>query len=159
MADFAITSNGGNQLLRYLEKLEPKLVKKDLRKATRAAAKAILPDVKRLVPRGETKRLLKSLKVRAAKGNKGQRLPRHIVGHSVVSSANLFVGDTFYAGVLEFGTKPRRSKKTGAYRGRVPETSFLRKALHKNRKEIKTIVKRELIKGLNETARQAGMPR
>lgn len=153
-----IQQTGNTQLLKYLETLPKKLVKRDLRLATRDTAKEILlVEAKRLAPQGETRRVVKSLTVRVAKGNAEKRLPRHIVGHSVTTRDKLFTGDTFYAGFLEFGTKERRTK-VGESRGSGPEIKFLRNALYNNIGRITRSVREKLIRYLNETARQAGMP-
>ena len=52
------------------------------------------------------------------------------MGHGVYVGEGLFKGDQFYAGFLEFGTKPRQTK-SGANRGRIDEQkwAFLRPAL------------------------------
>ena len=157
----SVTQTGDKELIRYFNTLPKKLIKKDLRVATRNAAKRIaLPEARRGVPDGPdaTGKAERSLTVRVAKGNKGGRLPRHIVGHSVTTRESLFTGEDFYVGFLEFGTAERQTK-SGANRGSVQEYKFLRDSINNNTIRISQSVRKDLIAGLNETARQSGMPR
>lgn len=165
-ANFTLT--GDKKLDRTLKEMEPKLAKKGIRKATRAAAKVVLADAKRRAPRGDTGKLERSLGVRTAKGGRGKRLRRGTIGHAVVTREGLFSGEAFYGGFLEFGTKNRRTKRgriggTGAIsqdamnRGRIAqgEFSFIRPALYGNERLIRWMFKRTLAKAINDIAREA----
>jgi len=147
----SVIVTGDKSLDRALATLEPKLQEKGIRKATRAAAKNVLDDVRRRVPKGKTLALQKSLKVRTARRGNGKRFPRHVMGHAVSTREGLFAGRTFYGGFLEFGTKPRKTK-SGANRGIVEEVKFLRGSFYDNRTATKEIFRRELKKALRQIA-------
>ena len=126
----SLNTTGIRELDRVLDKLEPKLRNQALRKATREVAKVSQSLAKQDAPH-ETGQLEQSLKVRTAKKkdlsralNTSYRSLRTIVGHTVET------GEAFYAVMVEFGTRQRRTR-SGANRGRIPANtySFLRPAL------------------------------
>lgn len=125
------------------------LQKKALRKATRAVAKMVLAEAKAEV-RHDTGFLERSLKVKAKK--RSRKYPQ-TVGLTVGFEDDLFKGDTYYAGFLEFGTEPRQTKKTKtpANRGRIEEGKFdfLRAALWSYPEKKQAIFRDELIKWMN----------
>lgn len=91
------------------------------RKGTRAAAKVALEMAISLAPH-LTGALEKSLKVRAMK--RSRRADRRWdVGHTIITGDEFFTGEQFYAGFVEFGTKPRQTKQ-GADRGSIPKGQF-----------------------------------
>lgn len=149
----AVIITGDKKLDRALRSLPAKLQKKGVRKATRESAKTVLADAKRGIAH-ESGRLEKSLTVRTAKGRGGKRLARGTIGHAVATREGLFQGDAFYGGFIEFGTKPRQTKK-GESRGRVEEDSFLRRALYGNQRLVNWVFKRNLGAALRQIANEA----
>lgn len=128
---------GDKALMRSFKGLTPALQRKALRPATREVAKAAKAHAAAHAPE-DTGAMVASLKVRTAAtrrtGKGGRRVTirkfKDMVGHGVYVGEGLFRGDQFYAGFIEFGTKPRQTK-SGANRGRIDEqdTAFLRPAL------------------------------
>ena len=66
----------------------------------------------------------------------------------------MFQGDEFYGGFIEFGTQPRYTA-SGQARGQVEPESFMRWALYGNEQRIKQIFRRELLRAVQEIAREA----
>lgn len=108
--------------------------KKALRPATRTVSKMVLEQARAEVPE-DTGRLLSELQIKAKKRSK--RYP-HTVGMTVGFRDDLFKGDTYYAGFMEFGTEPRYHKVRvvaqsvrARYTGKIDSTrfAFLRPAL------------------------------
>ena len=118
--------------------------KKALRPAARTVAKMVLEQARAEVPE-DTGLLRSELRIKAKKRTK--RYP-HTIGMTVGFRDDLFRGDTFYAGMMEFGTKDRYQKykskgsrwraakrdllmAKGRYTGKIDDTrfSFLRPAL------------------------------
>lgn len=97
--DFGIKMTGFKKLDRQLRKLPGPMAKKALRKGLRAGAKIIQAEAKVRVPK-VTGALRKSIRVRAARKRRGT------VGVTVTTGQkdNAFVGDTYYGGMVEFGT-------------------------------------------------------
>ncbi len=118
-----IILTGDKQVDRMLATLEPKLQKKAIRKGTREGAKIVLQRAKQLVPVDEGT-LLRSMSVRTAKREGGQRLPRGTMGHSVQHVQRKGKGDPFYAHFVEFGTVKWEGHK------------YIRKALYDSRDQI-----------------------
>lgn len=135
---------GVEELDKLFMALPESMQKKALRPAARTVAKMVLVQAKAEVPE-DTGRLLSELRVKAKK-----RTRRHpyTVGVTVGFADDLFKGDTFYAGFMEFGTRKRYHKlknnktriqklknavlmRKGKYVGEIDETrySFLRPAL------------------------------
>lgn len=129
-----VVITGDKELDRKLAKLEPKLQKKLSRQATRKAAKDIvLPAAQAAVP-ANTGELEDSLKVRAVTRS------RNRIGHMVVAGDGFFVGDQFYGGFIEFGTKTRATR-AGHSRGRVMpgQHAFLRPAVYDNEVRVRKL--------------------
>lgn len=121
-----------------LAELEPKLQNQALKPAIREAAKDIvLPLVKSRVP-VKTGTLRRLLTVRTAKGKADKRLPRGTFGSAVTfrtanKSGNLFSGETFYGGIIEFGTKKHRTHPTH----RIRPHRYLRSSLYDSELRIR----------------------
>lgn len=113
----------------FLKELPRGMRRKALRKAVRQVAKFTRELAVAEAPE-DTGQLVKAIKVRAAKRSRAKRW-KEFVGVSVEIGEGLFQGDTFYAGMLEFGTKQRKTKGSGANRGMIEPNrfSFLRPAL------------------------------
>lgn len=129
--------SGLNDLLDRLDSLKnPTETRAALRSGIRAGATVILKRAKALAP-VDTGRLRKSLKVKAIK--RSRRFPGrvgYVIGTS--SSDRLFVGDQFYAGMIEYGTS------------KMAPNSFLRPAFDFSKeaaiKAVRERVSREVIK-------------
>ena len=103
----------GKEVQRIYQKLQqyPKKIGNKLAsKAGRSAAKVLAKKVKELVP-VDSGDLEDSIKVRAAKGRRDGAK-----GAMVITGKGFFKGDTYYGGMIEYGTK------------RMPNQSFLRHA-------------------------------
>ena len=146
----SIIITGDEQLDRTLRDLPVKLQKTGIRKATRAAAKAVRDDALRRVPvfSGDLER---SITVRTAKRSNGKSLPRHMFGHAVATREAMFTGETFYGGFIEFGTKARFTR-SGEYRGAVDEVAFIRESLYGNVNQVRSIFRSELRRALEQIA-------
>ena len=150
MAKEGLIVTGDEQLDRTLAALEPKLQKRAIRKATRAASKQVLATARQRVPSDEGD-LERSLKVRALKRS------RNRVGHQVLVSDGLFEGDEFYGGFVEFGTQQRFHKTTGKSVGRIDpgDFDFLRPSLYENRTTVLQIFNNTMRSELQQIAREA----
>lgn len=117
------------QLERKLAKLGEGMQKKALRPATRQVAHFTRNLAMGFAPH-DTGQLEQAIKVRAAKRSRAAA-KKHRVGTNVNTDENLFQGDEFYAGFMEFGTEDRVTAK-GAKRGKIEEGrfNFLRRALY-----------------------------
>jgi len=111
---FKIT--GVDKIVRKLKSVEPSIQQKALRKATRAGAKVIQAEAKALVP-VDTGALKDAIKVKAGKRKKGR------ISTLVQVGQGDFKGDTFYGGMIEFGTSkmPARPFMTPAYESKGEE--------------------------------------
>jgi len=168
-----IILTGDKQLDRALSQFEPKFQKKGIRKATRDAAKEVLTNVKRLVP-VRTGLLRRSLTVRTARtGFRGKKLPRGTLGHEVTTrEGSFFSGETFYGGILEYGTKNARkpSSRGGLLRNivrrlfgttstsgsgrRIEPRRFMRKGLYETKPTFKEKFRTTLASALEQVARE-----
>lgn len=139
-----ITLTGDKQVDSMLATLEPKLQKKAIKKGTREGAKLALQQAKRLVPI-DTKTLLRSMTVRTAKREGGQRLSRGLSGHAVVHVQRKGKGDPFYAHFVEFGTKKWHGHR------------YIRKALYDSQSAIVKANRDAIKEGVIEIARKERM--
>lgn len=123
-----LTMTGDKALDQYLETLPTRVAKQGMRTATRKVAHFVRKIAIDMVPE-KTGALASSIKVRAGKRRKG--LP-WLVTTSVRTGTggNMFVGDQYYGGFLEFGTAERRHK-SGKSTGRIERSrwAFLLPAL------------------------------
>jgi len=141
---------GLHVLDKALATLEPKLQKKAIRKAARTAAKMILHRAKQLVP-VDYGDLSESLKVKSITNLKGKR---HRIGYMVVAGEGMFIGDVFYGGFVETGTKERYHKNK-KYVGAMEETSYLRRPLYEMKEAVQQRFLLELDYGIREQASKA----
>lgn len=121
---------GDKKLDKKLQELGATLAKKYMRKATREVAKDVLKDARSRV-RVKTGKLRKSLKVRAMK-RRGRMITE--IGHVITTGEDLFKGDTFYGGFLEFGWAPLRGSKDSFGQ----QKNARRRARYQRRKERTT---------------------
>ena len=126
---------GAKALQAALLAFPAKFVKKGIRRVVKTAVKdIILPDAVRNTPvsnapgrKGGT--LKRSIKVATAKNRRGGRMPRHVIGFSVISRAPKG-DDAWYAKYVFLNTKNRN----GTIR---KGTQTLRKALYDNQTMVK----------------------
>jgi len=90
---------------RLLDELPAKLRNKALRPGLRDGAKTIAVLAKTLCSVGETKRLRRSIKVRAAKRKK-KDVQSFLVTTGL--SSNLFSGQAYYGGVVHYGSQKNK---------------------------------------------------
>lgn len=140
-----VTIVGVEELIKKLKELPEKLEKKLIRSSLRVAGNILLRRTKDECPIGVgTKNpgaLKKSLKLRAprrSRKNKGKIRLRIITN----AEDNLFKGDTYYGGFVEFGhrigKRPRAAakRKFGDVRGIVPPNPFMKRAATAARGEV-----------------------
>ena len=149
----AVVVTGDKELDKLLHAFEPKLQKSLTRKATRVAAKIVQEAAIRKVPIASGT-LESVLKVRAMRRRKG-RNRRGKFGHSVMAQDGFFMGDTFYGGFLEFGTKQRKHK-SGKSVGEIEpgRWDYLRPALYENKKEIQRLFQVTLRQEIRDAAKK-----
>lgn len=100
---------GDRELIRKLRHLETVVARKAIRKGLRAGAKIITAEARRQAPVGESRKLRRAIKTRAAKRS------RRYIGVVTQLGAGDFMGETFYGAFQEFGWhigKRRGGKKT-----------------------------------------------
>jgi len=154
MAKLRSTITGDREIDSLLAELPKTLANGVLRKASRDVCKSIvLPDVRRRAP-VKTGKLAKSFSVRVAKGRRGKRLPRGVIGHQVVADSRKHYG-AFTALFLELGTKSRATRRRSTTlalesdssssatsiraamnRGKIKARRFMRDALFQNANDI-----------------------
>ncbi len=150
-----ITVEGAEAVQRKLDALDRKVRRKIERRAVRAAGKPVLASAKRMAPIADEYdvhdtdhvpgTLQRSLRLRALKSTRGRRRAG-IYGVTVQSgqSHNLFVGETFYGGFVEFGTMYQAAQ------------GFLAAAAHENRDRSRRIFGFEIRRYLQEEGRARG---
>lgn len=101
-----------------------------LRAAAKEVAAQIKADAQARAPRKDQGRIAEAIQVRALQRNRRSR--KGDVGASVRVGDGWFRGNTFFAGFLEFGTKPRFNKKSSRFVGLIKAATFwfLRPALY-----------------------------
>lgn len=141
---FKIAMTGDDALDRQLRAIAaedgPKSINKEMRRATRDAMKQIvLPKVKSGVP-FETGQLESEITVKAIKRSRSK------LGTAVGFKNDLFKGDTFYAGFLEFGFQHHRGVD-------VPGDSFLRRPLYQSEGRVKSFIRKRMVAWINARGR------
>lgn len=121
----SMSVTGFRQADRKLAGLGKGLQNKALRKGCREVAKLVRKQVVAAVPR-LTGALAKSIVVRARKRS---RKHKNDVAVVVRTKEGFFQGNQFYAGFLEFGTEPRRTK-SGKYLGAIKPGRYFRDSLY-----------------------------
>lgn len=125
---FSFSIEGLPEVTAKLKAFEPKLARKYLSQATRAAAKMVLGAAKQAVP-VLSGALQKSLRVRAKVRTKKNKAD---IGHAVTTGKGWFKGDTYYGGFIEFGTK------------HIAERRFMRDAAAKTEPAAREEFKRKI---------------
>ena len=143
----------------FLRGFTKKLRNKGIRKATRKGAKFLLVKMKKDAPH-LTGALEKSLAVRTAVRKRNKRMRKGDIGHSVTTKDNgLFVGDQFYGGFLEYGTKNRETK-SGANRGAIlGNFAFMRPAFWDNRRAVAKMFQADMIREITAESKKSGLPK
>jgi len=124
MAKTGLKTTGFTALLKSLEEFPRRYTNKVIKPAIKSGmANVVLPDAKHMTP-VKTGQLYRSLKVRVAKGDKGGRLPRGVVGFQVGAAQTSKI-DAFYNIWVFAGAENRDGTKREG-------TKTLRKALYNN---------------------------
>lgn len=142
-----VSFTGIEEIDKKIRELNTSLQKKALRKATRRVAKFTLQLMKKEIPHNSGF-LESQLKVKAKK--RSRKYPQ-TVGVTVGFPDDLFKGDTFYAGFLEFGTEQRQTKAK-ANRGRIEQGrwDFMRVSLWSFIEQKQQMFREEILKWLRE---------
>lgn len=150
-----MTFTGISELDKLFLDMPEQIQKKALRPATRSVAKMVLEQAKAEVPE-DTGLLRSELRIRAKK--RSRRYP-HTIGMTIGFADDLFRGDTFYAGFMEFGTTFRFTKGRGGtrnrskpkYTGKIDDTrfAFLRPALWSYPERKQAIFRQALVAWLS----------
>ena len=140
MVDPVVKLIGDKRLARKFKNMEPKLQKKILRSSLRKAARPIQQAAKQNVP-VQSGDLRRSIKIRAAKRS---RRTRNQVGIRISTNSgdNLFQGQTFYGGFLEFGTS------------RIAPVAFMKRAFDETRGQVMAIMREETKTAIREASRR-----
>lgn len=141
----SIEIEGMKALDSALSEFPKKFANKAVKKAIKAGMGLVLRDAKRLTP-VDSGLLARSLKIRVAKGRKGKRLPRGVIGFQV-ESVKTKRTDAYYAGFVFLGAKNRDGT-------RRPGTRTLRRALYNNAAAVRAVVIGELKSDLPRVARE-----
>lgn len=139
---FRIRILGVDPIKRAFKKLPPKLARKAIRQAMRPAMRIVAKRVKELVP-VDTGLTRSSVRVRAAKmGRKG-------LGVNVQIGAGDYLGETFYAAFVEYGTS------------RMPGRHFMRRAFLQQAKYARAFAQRQLLINIEKESKslRASEPR
>lgn len=139
---YKIAVTGDKELDRKLKAIAdqdgPRSVNAEMRKSTREAIKTlVMPEVKANVPY-ETGLLESQLTVKAIARSRTK------MGSAVGFRDDLFKGETFYAGFLEYGFNHRNGIS-------VPGDSFLRAPLYRNEQRVR----RHIINRLKDWVRKS----
>ena len=154
---------GAKELDKALSVFIPKVQNKILRKAARMAGKIVAAAAADNAPVGDEEEYDNSPKGKAGrtpgqlkKSFRVRALPRSRTtqGVGISSSKDLFKGEAFYGGFLEFGWVTHRGRKE------VEPKPFLRPALYDNANEVNhiflTVGKQEIDKITAEARRESG---
>jgi HK97 gp10 family phage protein len=138
---------GIRELDKAFSEMNQSLQKKALRPATRAVAKLTLEQARAEVPE-DTGMLASELRIKAKK--RSRRYPQ-TVGMTVGFADDLFKGDTFYAGFMEFGTAERQHK-SGKRVGKIDDTrfTFLRSSLWTFTEQKVAVFRRKITEWMNQ---------
>ena len=119
-----------------LQMFPTKLGKKLAGQAGRAAAKVLRAEIEKIIP-VRSGALKNSLKVRAAKSRKDG-----MKGGAVLTGKGFFKGQTYYGGMVEFGTRYQ------------PEQSFMRKGVLGARNRVRSAWAKSLKKLMKDAANE-----
>lgn len=148
----AVFVTGDKAIDAMLRDAEPKIQRGAARRALRVTAKGVMWDVQQEIE-SVTGTYDKSLAVRTARRNNGKPLGRGAIGMAVVSRIETFGGyKRGYAGVLEYGRKPR-----GRPFPKLPPQGYqpMRKMLYRKKGVYIATFQRELKRELEEMAAKA----
>lgn len=132
MALFSVKITGDKAIDKALRNLEAKVVKKVLRSAMRKAMKFVKKQVEAEAPVGETGVLSGSVRIAAAKRS------RKYIGIDVSIGIGFFIGKTYYAGFIEFGTSE------------IEANPFMARAFEKCKEEARKIAIEAVREGLKK---------
>lgn len=145
MAELRFTLSGDNDLDAIFKNLEPKVQKKVLRPALRAAAKIIQTEAKARAP-VKSGALRDSIKVRA-----GARTRKGIVRVNVEMGEGNFKGETFYGAFLEYGAP---GHKLFGRPNPLPPQPFMRPAFDRKKDEAREVAQQQIASGILAAAKE-----
>ncbi|OJW26900.1 MAG: hypothetical protein BGO49_21505 [Planctomycetales bacterium 71-10] len=129
-----VVVTGVEEIDRRMKTLVPRLQKKVIRQSMRKAMKIVAAATRARVP-VDTGLLKASIKVRATKFKRRGRL-----GVEVRAGEGDFKGDTFYGGMVEYGTK------------RMPPRPFMAPAYDETKEQAKGVAMDEILAGIEREA-------
>lgn len=97
--------SGVKEIQRAYQLLPKKVANKVIRQAVRTALKPVLIETKAQAPKGKTLALSRSVKLRVRTGRK-----RGVIAYDVRIGDGDFLGETFYAAMVEYGTKKQQGQ-------------------------------------------------
>ncbi len=145
-----IEIQGVEELRRKLLALEPKIAKKVLRKALRAGAKIVQARAKQNIPQGGTGVLSRSLKVRAMRRTRRQR-----IGVAVETREGWYKGEAFYGAFVEFGHR-QGSRKLGDARKQIEGKHYIEKAAEQTKDAVTALLTTTIGAGIEAEAAKRG---
>ena len=145
-----IELQGVEELRRKLLSLEPRIAKKVLRKALRAGAKIIHARAKQNIPTGGSGVLARSIKVRAMKRTRKQR-----IGVAVETREGWYKGEAFYGAFVEFGHK-QGSRKLGDARKQIEGKHYIEKAADQTKDAVTALLSVSIGAGIEAEAMKRG---
>ena len=133
-----LTLVGDRELIKKLKRLKTKDSKAIIRKATRAAAKIIVPRAKELAPVGPKSKDHSPGQLRRAINVRSMQRSRSRIGARVSMGARAFAGETYYGSFQNWGAK----------KANIPAIEFLDRAAKQKGKQAgkkaRDIIRREL---------------
>lgn len=144
----AFTISGLGSAQRALNALPPAIEKKVIRQAIRKSLRPVKLAVEQEAPKGETGLLADSVKIRAVKKRKRGR-----IALQVRIAEGDFLGETYYAAMVEFG-HALRDVPRGPEVGRVPADPFMERAFDRTAKPAREEAIREIKLGVDRETRR-----
>lgn len=148
MPSRSVTIAGDKAIDKALRGFAPALAKQLLRSSLRQGAKVLAVEAAKEAPRGKTRVLSKSIKVRAAR-----RSRKGVVALLVRTAAGDFKGKSYYGSFVEFGTKGRRPGKRGG--GPIRARHFMRNAVARKKEAARKVAITALRESIAKAARDA----
>lgn len=135
--------DGAEELIKRFRGLQLGQMETVLKKALKQASKPVENAVRRNAPRG-TGALAENVRVGKVTRGKtdvnGHRALSVVVYAGRASSTNQeFIGDFYYLGFVEYGTKPRYHK-SGKFVGQVHPNNFMQRAFNETKSEVAAIM-------------------
>jgi HK97 gp10 family phage protein len=137
--------SGEDRIIRKLKRLPKKDARRIIRKASRSAAKSILPTAKSNAP-VKTGQLRKSIKVRSIKKS------RTSIGVRLLVSEDWYKGDEFYGAFQEFGWKQGKRGTSG--RKQIEGSHYMERAFEAKSNAARNLMLVQITKGIEEAVKR-----